>query len=112
MKATRSQALIRNIAVLSAGIIATPVVLAQTAATSSETEEQLEQVVVTGTRVANRSVLETSVPVDVVTSDALQNLGVAELNQALAVALPSYNFPSPGLADGTDTVRPATLRGL
>ena len=112
MKATRSQALIRNIAVLSAGIIATPVVLAQTAATSSETEEQLEQVVVTGTRVANRSVLETSVPVDVVTSDALQNLGVAELNQALAVALPSYNFPRPGLADGTDTVRPATLRGL
>ncbi len=35
-----------------------------------------------------------------------------ELNQALAVALPSLNFPRPGLADGTDTIRPATLRGL
>ena len=29
-----------------------------------------------------------------------------------SVALPSFNFPRPGLADGTDTIRPATLRGL
>ena len=30
----------------------------------------------------------------------------------MSIALPSYNFPRPGLADGTDTIRPATLRGL
>src|SRR5690606_9547453 len=35
-----------------------------------------------------------------------------EINQALSTTLPSYNFPRPGLADGTDTIRPATLRGL
>jgi iron complex outermembrane receptor protein len=75
-------------------------------------EEPLEQVVVTGTRVANRSALDTAVPVDVVSGDQLQNVGVTEVNQALAVALPSFNFPRPGLADGTDTIRPATLRGL
>ena len=74
--------------------------------------EELEQVVITGTRVANRSALDTAVPVDVVPASALQNLGVAEINQALSVALPSFNFPRPGLTDGTDTVRPATLRGL
>jgi iron complex outermembrane receptor protein len=74
--------------------------------------EELEQVVITGTRVANRSALDTAVPVDVVSAAALQNLGVAELNQALSVALPSFNFPRPGLTDGTDTVRPASLRGL
>jgi len=74
--------------------------------------EPLEQVVVTGTRVANRSALDTAVPVDVVSSEQLQNVGVAELNQSLAVALPSFNFPRPGLADGTDTIRPAALRGL
>ena len=51
-------------------------------------------------------------PVDIVTADALQNLGVTEINQALSVTLPSFNFPRPGLTDGTDTVRPATLRGL
>jgi iron complex outermembrane receptor protein len=74
--------------------------------------EPLEQVVVTGTRVANRSALDTAVPVDVVSGEQLQNGGVTEVNQALSVALPSYNFPRPGLADGTDTIRPATLRGL
>ena len=74
--------------------------------------DELEQVVVTGTRVANRSALDTAVPVDVVPTDALTNIGVSELNQALSVALPSFNFPRPGLTDGTDTVRPATLRGL
>jgi iron complex outermembrane recepter protein len=72
----------------------------------------LEQIIVTGTRVENRSALETAVPVDIVTSAALENVGVVELNQALSIALPSYNFPRPGLADGTDTIRPATLRGL
>jgi iron complex outermembrane receptor protein len=75
-------------------------------------DDELGEVVVTGTRVANRSVLDTAVPVDVVTADALKNVGVPEINQALSTALPSFNFPRPGLADGTDTIRPATLRGL
>ena len=74
--------------------------------------EALEQVVVTGTRVANRSALETAAPVDIVLGDQLQNLGVSEINQALAASLPSFSFPRPGLSDGTDAVRPATLRGL
>jgi iron complex outermembrane recepter protein len=80
--------------------------------TPESDEEPLEQVVVTGTRVANRSALDTAVPVDVVSADQLQNTGVTEVNQALSVVLPSFNFPRPGLADGTDTIRPATLRGL
>jgi iron complex outermembrane receptor protein len=87
-----------------------PVVSAQQAAAPAG--DELEQVVVTGTRVQNRSVLETVAPVDVVTSEALGNVGTPELNQSLSIALPSYNFPRPGLADGTDTIRPATLRGL
>lgn len=82
------------------------------AQSAPQAADELEQVVITGTRVANRSALDTAVPVDVVPASALQNLGVAEINQALAVSLPSFNFPRPGLADGTDTVRPATLRGL
>jgi iron complex outermembrane receptor protein len=73
---------------------------------------QLETIVVTGTRVPDRSASATAVPVDVVTAEALANVGVTELNQALSTALPSFNFPRPGLADGTDTIRPATLRGL
>ncbi|HEV7714954.1 MAG TPA: TonB-dependent receptor plug domain-containing protein, partial [Steroidobacteraceae bacterium] len=79
---------------------------------SDDSGEDISQIIVTGTRVANRSALDTAVPVDVVTSDALSNSGIMEINQALSVALPSFNFPRPGLADGTDTIRPAALRGL
>lgn len=69
-------------------------------------------VVVTGTRVANRTALDTTSPVDIIAADSLKHAGTSEINQALSVALPSLNFPRPGLADGTDTIRPATLRGM
>ncbi|NML60500.1 TonB-dependent receptor [Massilia sp. RP-1-19] len=69
-------------------------------------------VVVTGTRVANRTALDTAAPVDIISADTLKASGSTEMNQALSVALPSLNFPRPGLADGTDTIRPATLRGM
>jgi len=90
----------------------TQAAMAQSGADSATGADALEQVVVTGTRVANRSALDTPVPIDVIPADTLQNLGVTEINQALSVTLPSFNFPRPGLTDGTDTVRPATLRGL
>jgi iron complex outermembrane receptor protein len=86
--------------------------LAVPAAFAQQDRFELEQIVVTGTRVADRSATDTAVPVDVVTAEALANVGVTELNQALSTALPSLNFPRPGLADGSDTIRPATLRGL
>ena len=50
-------------------------------------------------------------PVDV-SAATLQNVVSRRSTQALSVALPSLNFPRPGLTDGTDTMRPATLRGL
>ncbi|MBI1186359.1 MAG: TonB-dependent receptor [Alphaproteobacteria bacterium] len=75
-------------------------------------QEAEDEIVITGTRAANRSALDTAAPVDVIGADTLNQLGVTEVNQALSVALPSFNFPRPGLADGTDTIRPATLRGL
>lgn len=87
-----------------------PAAFAQTQQAEAATTTQ--QVIVTGTRVADRTALDTAVPVDVITSEALGQLGNSEINQALSVALPSFTFPRPGLADGTDTVRPATLRGL
>jgi iron complex outermembrane receptor protein len=69
-------------------------------------------VVVTGTRVANRTALDTASPVDIISADTLKSSGTTEINQALSIALPSLNFPRPSLTDGTDTVRPAMLRGM
>ena len=71
----------------------------------------LSEVVVTGTRVA-RSRLDTLAPVDVIESKTLQQQGTRELGQALANLAPSIDFPRPAITDGTDSVRPATLRGL
>ena len=93
-------------------VTASSVALAQGTEAGGRQLRALEEVVVTGTRVANRTNLDTTSPVDVITSESLRQSGTTELNQALSLVVPSYNFPRPGLADGTDTIRPATLRGL
>ncbi len=46
------------------------------------------------------------------TSQDLQNRGTTELAAALAQAVPSLTFQRPAVVDGTDSIRPATLRGL
>ncbi|WP_269791949.1 TonB-dependent receptor [Stenotrophomonas sp. Iso1] len=72
----------------------------------------LDTVIVTGTRVADRTVAESQSPIDIITPEALQSTGTSELATALSRALPSLNFPRPALTDGTSGVRPAQLRGL
>ena len=79
---------------------------------ADEAPNQLEQVVVTGTRAVDRTVAESISPIDVISPAALRATGTTELATALSRALPSLNFPRPAVVDGTDAVRPAQLRGL
>src|SRR5688572_3754458 len=72
-------------------------------------DEDVEEVVVTGTRVAARTRLDTLAPVDVLSEEALSSQGSTELAEALATAAPSINFPRPSITDGTDHIRPVTL---
>jgi iron complex outermembrane receptor protein len=72
----------------------------------------ISEVVVTGTRVADRSRLDTLSAVDVLPETKLTSQGTTELAQALSNVAPSLNFPRPAVTDGTDSIRPATLRGL
>ena len=53
-----------------------------------------------------------AVPVDIMTSRQIEATGAAEVMQILQMLAPSFNFPRPSISDGTDSVRPATLRGL
>ena len=99
-------------AVSAAALLAAAGLAAQAQEATGENDRTLDTVVTVGTRVANRSALDTAVAVDVVSSASLEKIGIGELNQALSTQLPSYNFPRPALNDGTDSVRPATLRGL
>ena len=89
-------------------LVASPA-LAQEAAESAQT---LDTVIVTGTRVADRTVAESTAPIDILTPEILQSTGTVELATALSRALPSLNFPRAAINDGTDTVRPAQIRGL
>ena len=71
-----------------------------------------QTIVITGTRAANRTVANSPVPVDVIGADQIANRGQTETNRILNQLVPSFNFPQPSIADGSDAIRPATLRGL
>ncbi|NNE35588.1 MAG: TonB-dependent receptor [Rhodothermales bacterium] len=70
----------------------------------------VDEVVVLGSRRSGRTVLESAVPIDVLTPDELEATGASETTQVLAALIPSYNSPQASITDGSDHVRPATLR--
>ncbi len=74
----------------------------------------LDTVIVTGTRASDRTVLESTAPVDVLSADDLRRAGAinGELGSALQALLPSFNFPRQSNSGGADHVRAAQLRGL
>ena len=78
-----------------------------------QTAGDLNRVVIVGSRSAtNRSVTQTPAPVDVISARDLQATGQVEPTQMLNFVAPSYNSSRQTIADGTDHIDPATLRGL
>ena len=72
----------------------------------------LEAVAVLGTRGEERTVISAPVPIDVLSSAEIRQMGRVETAQAIQAVAPSFNFPRTSIGDGTDHIRPATLRGL
>jgi len=71
------------------------------------------EIVVTGTRSPGRTVLDSPVPVDVLTGAAIGQAGFqGEVAQALQLLTPSLNFPRQNGSGAGDTIRAAQLRGL
>ncbi|HTU63049.1 MAG TPA: TonB-dependent receptor plug domain-containing protein, partial [Polyangiales bacterium] len=68
--------------------------------------------VVVGSRVKPRSDTESPSPVDVLSAQDLLKTGTTEVGRALQMLAPSFNFATTTISDGTDLIRPATLRGL
>ncbi len=85
---------------------------AQTAPAVTQDPIKMEAFVSTGTRFNDRTVIESPVPIDVITRAEMEQGGYTEVSQMLQSLVPSFNFPRPSLTDGTDHIRPATLRGL
>lgn len=72
----------------------------------------VDELVAVGTRRPARTVTQSPVPVDVLPSAVIENSGLIETSQILQRLTPSVNFPRTAIADGTDHLRPVTLRGL
>lgn len=74
---------------------------------------ELDEVVVTGTRNPNRTVVDSPVPVDIIDVAELTTNGPqVNLNQILNYVAPSFTSNTQTISDGTDHIDPASLRGL
>ncbi|GAB6197278.1 TonB-dependent receptor plug domain-containing protein [Lysobacter xanthus] len=103
---------------LAEAIVATLVVassssaFAQQPAARTADATTLDSVQVTGSRVRGRTAADTAAPVDVIRREELEATGAQEVGQILQMLEPSFNFSRTFVSDGTDILRPATLRAL
>lgn len=98
-----------------AAAIASPVWAQDSASDDSKTEDNdksLETVVVVGSRARGHTVTEALAPVDVLDRAQLESTGALEIGKILQTLEPSFNFSTTYISDGTDIIRPATLRAL
>ena len=81
-------------------------------AASDEEAIEIEGLVNVGVRAKQGSILESTVPIDVVLSEDFVKQGGTDLSDLLRSLVPSYNVNAQPIADAATVVRPANLRGL
>ena len=72
----------------------------------------LDQEVSVGTRSRPRTLLETTVPIDIISQETIASSSQIELGQVLHYTTASFHSTHQTIADGTDHIDPAALRGL
>ena len=72
----------------------------------------LDNVVVIGSRAPGRTNTTSAVAIDVITTKDLKGFSQVDVGQILNYVAPSFNSNRQTVADGTDHVDPASLRGL
>ena len=75
-------------------------------------EGYTEETVVVGTRARPRTVAESPVPVDVLSSSDLTSQGAVNLQDQLRTIVPSFSVNTQPISDASTVVRPAMLRNL
>ena len=81
-------------------------------ASEADAPVRLESLVVVGSRSQPRSVLDSAVPIDIVSNESFEKQGGADLPDLLRALVPSYNINTQPISDASTVVRPANLRGL
>jgi iron complex outermembrane recepter protein len=86
---------------------------AQNISVALEDGVALDEIVLVGSRSTGRTVIDSPVPVDVIDVVQLTSQGPqTTVNEILNYVAPSFTSTSQTVADGTDHVDPASLRGL
>ena len=80
-------------------------------ATTAAASTELDQVIVTGTRVTGLRAVDSPAPIQVLDASALQRVAQSDLIQALAQNIPSFNAQAFG-GDAANLTLSARLRGL
>jgi iron complex outermembrane receptor protein len=73
---------------------------------------ELQEVIVTGTRRLDRTVAESSAPIDVISGNELQNYPSASMLDTLSNLVPSFIVGQNSISDASSFVRSPSLRGL
>jgi len=78
-----------------------------------EENNALDEVVLVGNRSNNRTVVNSSVPVDIIqVEELIQQAPQLTLNDILNYVIPSFNSVRQSSSDGTEHIDPITLRGM
>ncbi|CAN5334834.1 TonB-dependent receptor [soil metagenome] len=101
-----------HVCLVGTGLSAATPGLAQDTDDEADTPAELSDVITLGTRVSGRTVTESIAPVEIIDNEAIRSTGATETGKVLQLLAPSFNFSSTTISDGTDIIRPATLRGL
>jgi iron complex outermembrane receptor protein len=99
-------------AALAAATLVSGPAWSQTVATATAAEEPVSEIIVTGTRRTDRTVVESPTPIDVYSGEELIKQGSADMNQILQNLVPSFSVARYAIGDGSSFVRPPNLRGL
>jgi iron complex outermembrane receptor protein len=73
---------------------------------------QLEEVVVTGSRAAPRTAVDSMAPIDVIGGADFREQGTTDINDLMRNLVPSFNVEARDISDTQSLVRPNQLRGL
>ncbi len=104
---------LRRAAALLPALLAAPGVNgAPTTTEVAAIDEVIEEVVAVGTRALPRSVEESSVPVDTISSEDFENQGGSDMTNLIRALVPSFHVSDNPSRDLAALLRPVNLRGL
>jgi iron complex outermembrane receptor protein len=107
---TKISTLTKNIRFIIASSAAAGVMLASPV--FAQQADNTESIIVTGTRMTDRSAGDSPVPVDIISGEDFRQNSSADVQDLLRTAVPSFNINSQPISDAATIVRPANLRGL